>query len=83
MELKPDKECEKSDDIVFLSEIITNSMYWQVELKDFINETTHILGHYAHPLAHLIEFDSKVVRYMRRQPFYFFLPELFLILANN
>jgi hypothetical protein len=29
MNLKPDKECEKYGDIVFLSEIITNSMYWQ------------------------------------------------------
>ena len=29
MNLKPDKECEKRGDIVFLSEIITNSMYWQ------------------------------------------------------
>jgi len=30
MNLKPDKECEKRGDIVFLFEIITNSMYWQV-----------------------------------------------------
>jgi hypothetical protein len=29
MDLKPDKECEKHGDIVLLSEIITNSMYWQ------------------------------------------------------
>ena len=29
MNLKPDKEFEKRNDIVFLSEIITNSMYWQ------------------------------------------------------
>jgi len=27
MNLKPDKECEKYGDIVFLSEIIANSMY--------------------------------------------------------
>jgi len=30
MNLKPDKECEKRGDIVFLSEIIANSTYWQV-----------------------------------------------------
>jgi len=30
MNLKPDKEFEKRGDIVFLSEIITNSMYWQL-----------------------------------------------------
>ena len=29
MNLKSDKECERRNDIVFLSEIITNSMYWQ------------------------------------------------------
>ncbi len=29
MDSKPDKECEKRGDIVFLSEIITNPMYWQ------------------------------------------------------
>ncbi len=29
MDPKQDKECEKRGDIVFLSEIITNSMYWQ------------------------------------------------------
>ena len=28
MNLKPDKECEKRGDIVFLSEIIRNSMYY-------------------------------------------------------
>jgi len=27
MNLKPDKECEKHSDIVFLSEIITNTIY--------------------------------------------------------
>ena len=26
---KPDKECEKRGDIVLLSEIIVNSIYWQ------------------------------------------------------
>jgi hypothetical protein len=26
---KPDKECRKCGDIVFLSEIIANYMYWQ------------------------------------------------------
>ncbi len=30
MNFRPDKEYEKRGDIVFLSEIITNSMYWQV-----------------------------------------------------
>jgi hypothetical protein len=29
MNSKPDKECKKCGDIVFLSEIITNPMYWQ------------------------------------------------------
>jgi hypothetical protein len=29
MNLKPDKESKKRYDFVFLSEIITNSMYWQ------------------------------------------------------
>jgi hypothetical protein len=29
MNSKPDKECEKRGDILFLSEIITNFMYWQ------------------------------------------------------
>ena len=29
MNFRPDKEYEKRGDIVFLSEIITNSMYWQ------------------------------------------------------
>ena len=29
MNSKQDKECEERGDIVFLSEIITNSMYWQ------------------------------------------------------
>jgi hypothetical protein len=30
MDPKPDKECEKRGDIVLLSEIIANSIYWQV-----------------------------------------------------
>jgi hypothetical protein len=30
MNSKPDKECEKRGDIVLLSEIIANSIYWQV-----------------------------------------------------
>jgi hypothetical protein len=34
MSLKPDKEFEKRGDIVFLSEIITNSIYWQVKFLD-------------------------------------------------
>jgi hypothetical protein len=34
MNLKPDKECEKRGDIVFLSEIIKNSMYWQEYQKN-------------------------------------------------
>jgi len=29
MNLKPDKGQEQHEDILFLSEIITNSMYWQ------------------------------------------------------
>ncbi len=29
MNSKPDKECERSGDIIYLSEIITNSIYWQ------------------------------------------------------
>ncbi len=29
MDPKPDKECEKHGDIVLLSEIIANSIYWQ------------------------------------------------------
>jgi hypothetical protein len=29
MDPKPDKECEKHSDIVLVSEIIANSMYWQ------------------------------------------------------
>ncbi len=29
MDPKPDKECEKYGDIALLSEIITNSIYWQ------------------------------------------------------
>jgi hypothetical protein len=29
MNSKPDKECEKRGDIVLLSEIIANSIYWQ------------------------------------------------------
>ena len=29
MEPKPDKECGKRDDIVLLSEIIANFIYWQ------------------------------------------------------
>jgi hypothetical protein len=33
MNLKQDKEFEKRSDIVFLSEIITNSMYWQEIVK--------------------------------------------------
>ena len=30
MNSKPDKECEKRSDIILLSEIITNSIYWQM-----------------------------------------------------
>ena len=33
MNLKPDKECEKHSDIVFLSEIITNTIYWQGDMQ--------------------------------------------------
>ncbi len=29
MNSKQDKECERGDDIILLSEIITNSRYWQ------------------------------------------------------
>jgi hypothetical protein len=29
MNSRPDKECEKRGDIVLLSEIIANSIYWQ------------------------------------------------------
>jgi len=29
MNSKPDNKCENRDGIVFLSEIITNSIYWQ------------------------------------------------------
>ena len=29
MNSKPDKECEKRGDIILLSEIIANSIYWQ------------------------------------------------------
>ncbi len=31
MNLKPDKECENCNDIIFLSEIITNSTYYKVD----------------------------------------------------
>jgi hypothetical protein len=30
MDRKPNKECEKRGDIILLSEIITNSKYWQL-----------------------------------------------------
>jgi hypothetical protein len=40
MNSKPDKECEKRGDIVLLSEIIANSIYWQeitgFEVGDFL-----------------------------------------------
>jgi hypothetical protein len=29
MNSKPDSKCENSDDIILLSEIITDSIYWQ------------------------------------------------------
>jgi hypothetical protein len=35
MEPKTDKERRSCDDITFLSEIITNSRYWQDILKDY------------------------------------------------
>jgi len=37
MNSKPDKECEKRGDIVSLSEIITNSMYYQeIVRREFV-----------------------------------------------
>jgi hypothetical protein len=32
MSPKPDKECEERGDIILVSEIIKNSIYWQVNL---------------------------------------------------
>jgi len=42
MNSKPDKECEKRDDIVLLSEIIANSIYWQVTASFDMSEIRNV-----------------------------------------
>ena len=44
MNSKPDKECEKRGDIVLLSEIIANSIYWQATCTFAVRETTTTLS---------------------------------------
>jgi hypothetical protein len=45
MNFKPDKECEKRDDIALLSEIVTNSMYWQDTFTPAA-PCTHLFNYY-------------------------------------
>jgi len=43
MDPKPDKECENRGDIVLLSEIISNSIYWQ-EIEKICNSNFSVIN---------------------------------------
>ena len=43
MNSKQDKECERGDDIILLSEIIKNSRYWQSAIEAFLILVTFLM----------------------------------------
>ena len=59
MEPKTDNECGKRDDIVLLSEIIANSIFWQDEYGGLVSQRRGSLLKYA-----VLAYQGEIIIYV-------------------